>query len=72
VYHKSRSDLEQQGKWTRRRIETQCREHSAETTTCVPVFRRENREERIDLYFVTHDEEGRPTDVSEVGDFRLL
>jgi len=70
--YRSRSDLEQDGKWTRRQIETQCRERSAETTTCVPVFRREHREERIDLYFVTRDEDGRPTDVSAVGDFRLL
>lgn len=69
---RSRSDLEQEGKWTRRQIETQCREHSAETATCVPVFRRENHEERIDLYFVTLDEDGTPTEVSVVGDFKLL
>jgi hypothetical protein len=70
--YRSRSDLEQDGKWTRRQIETQCRERSAEFTTCVPVFRRENREERIDLYFVTRSEDGEPTDVSAEGDFRLL
>jgi 5-methylcytosine-specific restriction endonuclease McrBC regulatory subunit McrC len=70
--YRSRSDLEQGSKWTRRQIETQCRERSAETTTCVPVFRREHREERIDLYFVTRNEDGTLTDVSAVGDFRLL
>jgi 5-methylcytosine-specific restriction endonuclease McrBC regulatory subunit McrC len=69
---RSRSDLEQDGQWTRRQIETQCRERSTETTTCVPIFRRENREERIDLYFVTRDENGAPVEVSVVGDFRLL
>jgi len=70
--YRSRSDLEQAGKWTRRQIETQCRERSAENTTCVPVFRRENHKERIDLYFVTRSEDGTPTNVSIVGDFRLL
>ena len=70
--YRSRSDLEQDGKWTRRRIETQCREHSAEITTCVPVFRRVNHEERIDLYFVTRNDDGLPTGVSVVGNFRLL
>jgi 5-methylcytosine-specific restriction endonuclease McrBC regulatory subunit McrC len=69
---RSRSDLEQDGKWTRRQIETQCREYSAENATCVPVFRRENNEERIDLYFVTLDEGGTPVEVSVVGDFKLL
>jgi 5-methylcytosine-specific restriction endonuclease McrBC regulatory subunit McrC len=70
--YRSRSDLEQDGQWTRNQIETQCRERSPDTTTCVPVFRRENREERIDLYFVTCDDDGTPTDVSVEGDFRLL
>jgi 5-methylcytosine-specific restriction endonuclease McrBC regulatory subunit McrC len=70
--HRSRSDLEQKGKWTRRQIETQCRKRSADTTTCVPVFRREDWKERIDLYFVTHGENGQPTEVSLEGDYRLL
>jgi 5-methylcytosine-specific restriction endonuclease McrBC regulatory subunit McrC len=70
--HRSRSDLEQTGKWTRRQIETQCNERSSETTTCVPVFRREDGEEHIDLYFVTRDEERNPTEVSIEADFRLL
>ncbi|AZH26008.1 McrC family protein [Haloplanus aerogenes] len=69
---RSRSDLEQKGKWTRRRIETQCDEQSSETMTCVPVFRREDGEERIDLYFITHDEAGNPIEVSVEDDLRLL
>jgi len=72
IEYKSRSDLEQDGKWTRRQIETQCREHSTVNTTCVPVFRPQNGDERIDLYFVTHTEDGTPTEVSVAGDFRLL
>jgi 5-methylcytosine-specific restriction endonuclease McrBC regulatory subunit McrC len=70
--HQSRFDLEQQGKWTRRQIETQCAKRPAETTSCVPVFRREGRVERIDLYFVTRDESGTPTEVTLEDDFRLL
>ncbi len=70
--YRSRSDLEQDGQWTRRQIETQCRQHPTQSTTCIPVFRRENREERIDLYFVRRDEEGTPTDVFLEDDFRLL
>jgi 5-methylcytosine-specific restriction endonuclease McrBC regulatory subunit McrC len=70
--NKSRSDLEQNGKWTRRQIETQCRERSSESTTCVPVYRRTNGEERIDLYFITRSTDGTPSDVSAERDFRLL
>ncbi len=70
--YRSRSDLEQNGKWTRRQIETHCQDHSVGSTTCVPVFRKEGRDERIDLYFVTRGEDGTPTTVSVVGDFRLL
>jgi 5-methylcytosine-specific restriction endonuclease McrBC regulatory subunit McrC len=69
---RSRSDLEQKGKWTRRQIETQCNEQSSKTTTCVPVFRREDGEEHIDLYYVIRDEDGNPTEVSLEDDFRLL
>lgn len=69
---KSRSDLEQEGKWTRRQIETQCRKRSTDTTTCVPVFRPDGGSERIDLYFVTRDEEGNPTTVTLESDYRLL
>jgi len=70
--YRSRSDLEQGGKWTRRQIETQCGDYPSEKTTCVPVFRRDGRKERIDLYFVTREEDGTPIDVSLADDFRLL
>jgi 5-methylcytosine-specific restriction endonuclease McrBC regulatory subunit McrC len=70
--HKSRSDLEQDGKWTRKQIETRCQDRSAETTTCVPVFRQESWKERIDLYFVECDEDRRPVDVSVERGLRLL
>ncbi|GAB3686542.1 hypothetical protein GCM10028857_18750 [Salinarchaeum chitinilyticum] len=70
--HRSRSDLEQQGKWTRRRIETQCNAREAESTTCVPVFRREDGEEHIYLYFIERDENDVPTAVTVEGGFRLL
>nr|WP_277543553.1 restriction endonuclease [Halomicroarcula sp. FL173] len=70
--YRSRSDLEQGGKWTRRQIKTQCEDYSPEETTCVPVFRREDDRERIDLYFVTRGEDGSHVDVSVADDFRLL
>jgi 5-methylcytosine-specific restriction endonuclease McrBC regulatory subunit McrC len=68
----SRSDLEQSGIWTRRQIETQCENRSVDTTTCVPVFRRDGQRERIDLYFLPLDEEGSPKAVTVEGGFRLL
>jgi 5-methylcytosine-specific restriction endonuclease McrBC regulatory subunit McrC len=70
--YRSRSDLEQSGKWTRKQIETHCRERNSGETACVPVFRREDGEERIDLYFVRYPGEGAAMDVSVEGDFRLL
>jgi len=70
--YQSRSNLEQDGKWTRRQIKTQCNQRTAESTTCVPVFRYEKGKERIDLYFVVSDESGRPTRVEVEPDFRLL
>jgi 5-methylcytosine-specific restriction endonuclease McrBC regulatory subunit McrC len=70
--HTSRTDLEQQGKWVRRQIETACEKRSVETTSCVPVFRYEREEDRIDLYFVAYDEEGTPTSVTVDDDFRVL
>lgn len=69
---RSRTDLEQDGKWTRRQIETACERRSPETTTCVPVFRRDGGREQVDLYFVTRDETGSPESVSVEGGFRLL
>jgi len=50
---RNRHALEQEGEWTRDQIETKCNQHSAHTTTCIPVFCHENGEEWIDLYFLT-------------------
>lgn len=69
---RSRSDLEQSGQWTRRQIKTQCQQRSAENTTCVPVFRREQNEELIDLYFVTKGEGDDRIEVEIESGFRLL
>lgn len=51
---RNRSDLEQGGEWTRDQIEARCDARYEHTTTCVPVFSRneETSEEWIDLYFV--------------------
>jgi len=70
--YSARTDLEQGGKWTRRQIETECGRQSSNTTTCVPVFRRADDDELIDLYFVTRDADGMPAEVSKVGGYRLL
>lgn len=70
--HRSRSDLEQNGQWTRRQIETHCGDRSRDDTTCVPVFRRDKGEELIDLYFVTRDSAGTPISIATEGGFRLL
>ncbi|MFP9192164.1 McrC family protein [Natrialbaceae archaeon A-CW1-1] len=71
---KTRSDLEQNGEWTRKQIQSECKKRWSEVTTCVPIFRSENGEERIDLYFVTRDGNGSngPTKVEVVGDLYLL
>lgn len=47
-----RFELEQGGDWTREQVETKCSQRSDDETTCVPVFYREEGNERIDLYFV--------------------
>lgn len=70
--YQSRSDLEQNGKWTRRQIKTHCQEQSVDSTTCIPVFRQEDGKERIDLYFVRRDEDGQPSGVIVEDGFRLL
>lgn len=70
--HNSRSDLEQDGKWTRKQIETQCQSRPANTTTCVPVFRTEGYRERIDLYFISLDDSGTPEAVEREGGYKLL
>lgn len=49
---RNRYDLEQEGEWTRDQIEAKCGQYYKHTTTCVPVFRREDGVEQIDLYFI--------------------
>jgi hypothetical protein len=48
---RNRYDLEQDGEWTRDQIQIRCQDRYEHTTTCVPVFCRDGREEWIDLYF---------------------
>jgi 5-methylcytosine-specific restriction endonuclease McrBC regulatory subunit McrC len=72
MYHHTKSDLEQSGGWTRKQIHSRCRDHSPETTTCVPVFRRKRSKERIDLYFVEQGPDGEPTAITVEGGFKLL
>jgi len=72
VLHQTKSDLEQDGDWTRRQIHSRCREHSPETTTCVPVFSRKRSKERIDLYFVEQGKDGEPVSITLEGGFKLL
>jgi hypothetical protein len=70
--HGAREDLEQQGEWTRRQIETHCRDHSPDITTCVPVFRQGRREEYIDLYLVKRDYDDQVIDIEVESGLRLL
>jgi 5-methylcytosine-specific restriction endonuclease McrBC regulatory subunit McrC len=70
--YRSRSELEQRGKWTRRQIETKCDDRSPDRTTCVPVFRRDGYDEQIDLYFVERDDEGNPVEITVERGFRLI
>ena len=72
TFHQTKSDLEQNGDWTRKQIHSRCGERSPETTTCVPVFRRERSTERIDLYFVEQGSDGEPTGVEAERGFKLL
>jgi len=51
---RNRSDLEQEGEWTRDQIERRCEQRYEHTTTCVPVFCRDGREEWVDLYFLNN------------------
>lgn len=55
---RNRNDLEQDGEWTRERIETECEKRYEHTTTCIPVFCRDNGEEWIDLYFLDNGSGG--------------
>ncbi len=49
---RNRSDLEQEGGWTRDQIEARCEQRYEHATTCIPVFCRDGGEEWIDLYFL--------------------
>jgi 5-methylcytosine-specific restriction endonuclease McrBC regulatory subunit McrC len=68
----TKADLQDYGDWTRARIKKRCRDHAPETTTCVPVFQRRGRSEKIYLYFVKHGPSGEPTSVKMEGGYKLL
>lgn len=65
---RNRFDLEQEGEWTRDSIENHCDNRYEYTTTCIPVFRRENGEELIDLYFLNNGS----GDVEKEGPLELI
>jgi len=65
---RNRYDLEQDGDWTRDQIETRCERRYEHTTTCVPVFCRDETREWIDLYFL----ENGTDEVEKEGPLKLL
>jgi hypothetical protein len=65
---RNRYDLEQDGGWTREQIETRCERRYEHTTTCVPVFCRDESREWIDLYFLKNG----TGDVEKEGPLKLL
>ena len=65
---RNRYDLEQDGDWTREQIETRCGRRYEHTTTCIPVFCRDEGEEWIDLYFL----ENGSGEVEKEGPLKLL
>jgi hypothetical protein len=65
---RNRYDLEQDGDWTRDQIETRCERRYEHTTTCVPVFCRNETREWIDLYFL----ENGTGEVEKEGPLKLL
>lgn len=69
----NRSELEQEGTWTRERIESMCSGKGwGGTTTCVPVFNRDNGEEWIDLYFYNRGVSDPTEKVQKEGPLKLL
>jgi 5-methylcytosine-specific restriction endonuclease McrBC regulatory subunit McrC len=70
--YNTKSDLQQNGDWTRNRIQSQCNKRSSETTTCVPVIRSEWGDEWIDLHFLEQGPDGELVDVTTEGGFKLL
>ena len=65
---RNRNDLEQGGDWTREQIETRCKQRYEHTTTCIPVFCREQEQEWIDLYFLQNGSDN----VEKEGPLKLL
>jgi len=65
---KNRFALEQDGGWTRDQIEARCERRYKHATTCIPVFRREEGREWINLYFVKND----TGEVEKEGPLKLL
>mgnify|MGYP007135058047 FL=1 len=65
---RNRNDLEQGGNWTREQIETRCKQRYEHTTTCIPVFCREQEQEWIDLYFLQNGSDN----VEKEGPLKLL
>jgi McrBC 5-methylcytosine restriction system component. len=64
----NRYDLEDNGGWTRDQIRTQCKQRYEYTTTCVPVFVRDDGVEVIELYFI----DTTSGNVEKEGPFRLF
>ena len=65
---RNRYDLEQEGDWTRDQIESRCEQRYEHTTTCIPVFTREEGEERVVLYFLNNGS----GDIEREGPLKLL
>jgi hypothetical protein len=65
---RNRFALEQEGGWTRDQIHARCEQRYEHTTTCIPVFCREDGEEWIDLYFL----ETGSGEIEKEGGFELL
>jgi hypothetical protein len=65
---RNRLALEQEGGWTRDQIETRCERRYEHTTTCIPVFCRENGQEWIDLYFLNNGS----GEIDKEGGFKLM
>lgn len=65
---RNRQDLEYEGEWARDQVEYRCEEPNEHVTTCVPVFRRAEPDEWIDLYFLFD----RARTVTKADSFKLL
>jgi len=65
---RNRHDLQLEGEWTRDQIQDRCDQRYEHTTTCVPVFRNEDGNDLIDLYFLQNGGKA----VEKEGPFKLL